>query len=323
MKLLKRYKIIPLALAFLFLFFAPQAQAEDATVSLSISPAIINQKQEPGTSKADEITLHNTGTEAIALKVYAENFTASNETGGMSFNTDDTAQYSARSWIEIQNPNLVIDPGSSKKVAFDIAVPADAEPGGHYAVLFFEPIPGVAEQSESNVSVSQRVGALIFLTVSGDMTEQGQVLGATASDKCSGVQCSFKTAKFREWGPVPFEFRFENTGSVHVLVSGKIEIFNIFGVKVAELPIDSKTVLPGSTRLFEAKWLREPLLGLYKAKLSINYGTSNLSQTATISFWAFPWKLAVIILFVVLIFVVLFRIIYFRKKKRKSLTRTL
>jgi hypothetical protein len=196
---------------------------------------------------------------------------------------------------------------------YTTSIPKEAEPGGHYATIFFEYVNTSEISDNTTVDISERVGALVFITVSGQIFEKGQVLGAKSSNKCSGVQCSFKTARFREWGPVPFEFRFENTGNIHVKAKGKIEIYNLFGRKVGEIPVAEKTVLPKSTRFFDSKWLREPLFGYYTANLTINYGTLDVTEKAKTSFIVIPWK--IVLGFVVLaLFVVLFT--RFKKKKR-------
>ena len=131
---------------------------------------------------------------------------------------------------------------------------------------------------------------MLFITVRGDNIEQGQVLGASTAGTCSGLACSFKTAAFREWGPVPFSFNFENTGNVHVRVTGKIEVTDMFGRKVGGIPTPEETVLPSSTRNFSATWLRDVLFGRYVAKLTVTYGAARRSQTATVVFWAIPWR---------------------------------
>jgi hypothetical protein len=276
--------------ATVLLWLPATAAAEDTPVTLGISPAISDIQINRGQTLHREITLDNKAAEPVAVRVYAENFEASDPYGAVSFNTDSTKQYSASSWLKLGNQNLVLNPRERQTLTFSISTPADAEPGGHYAAIFFEPVAAASSTNTSSIGISQRVGALLFITVGGNNTEQGSVLGAQTSGTCSGLQCSFKTDTLREWGPVPFTFSFQNTGNVHVKVSGKITITDIFGRKIGEVPIDEKTVLPGSSRAFEATWLREVLLGKYTAKLTLTYGSQRRTETAAISFWVIPWR---------------------------------
>ena len=298
------------------LLFPSVVTADDVTTSIVISPAIIDKKLDPGQSVKQEIKIFNKEDKAVALNVYAMNFQASDMFGGMSFDEDETRQFSAKSWISLPKQNLVLAPYEKSDFVLDIDIPKDAEPGGHYAVIFFEFRNQTDFSDDSSLGINQRMGALVFLTVNSEIKEEGMVLGASTNSKCSGVQCSFKTATTREWGPVPFEFKFENTGNVHVKLKGKIVIHNIFGRQVAEIPVDEKTVLPKSTRQFEAKWLREPLFGKYTAKLSVEYGSSKTTQYAETSFWAVPWKLLLFPL--ILFFITVFFVIRFTKKNKKA-----
>lgn len=295
----------------LAIFLVPNASlADEPAVNLTISPSLQYISVAKGESQKKDITVLNKGDKPLALRVYAENFEAADMFGGLKFNSETQPEYSSKTWLNFDKTNLLLLPEQSEKVNIDIQVPKVAESGGHYSVIFFEPILAQETTESSSLGVSQRIGALMFITVGGNIREEGLVLGASSSDKCSGVQCSFKTAPFREWGPVPFTFQYENIGNTHVWVSGNIAIFNLFGQKVGEIPIEEKTVLPKSKREFSAKWLREPLLGRYTAKLTLTYGTQSAIVRAETSFWAFPWRLVlttIVVLGIIGLFVFLFR----------------
>ena len=300
-----------------FVFCIPSAHADEPVVNLALSPALQDIHIEKGENQKGSITVLNKGDKAVPLRVYAENFEASDMTGGISFSTEAQTEFSSMTWLKFKNPNIVLDPGKSEDLNFEIDCPKAAESGGHYSVVFFEPLNSQEVSDSSDLGISQRVGALLFITVGGDVRETGMVLGANTADKCSGVQCSFKTPAFREWGPVPFTFDFENTGNTHVRVTGDITIFNIFGQKVADIPINQTTVLPGMTRSFDAKWLRKPLFGRYTAKLTLNYGTNKTTAKAETSFWAIPWKLMIAIFAVLGI---VYGLILLLRRKRKPLS---
>jgi hypothetical protein len=305
-------KIIYLFL-FVGLFIPFFTFADESDLTLALSPIIMEVKVDPSSSKPQKITVINKSKKAQGIRIYAQNFFASDEFGGMTFNNSSSSSYTAKDWLNFQKTNLVLAPQGQENLIFTIQPPKEAEPGGHYAVIFFEPIKSSEFGQNSSLGITGRVGALLFITVNGQILEKGRVLGAQSSDKCSGVSCSFKTKKFREWGPVPFEFRFENTGNIHVKVKGKIEIYNLFRQKIAEIPVDEKTVLPKKTRYFDAKWLREPLLGYYKAKLTINYGSLSVADHAQTSFWAIPWRILLVFVGICLISAVFIKM---RKSRR-------
>jgi hypothetical protein len=194
----------------------------------------------------------------------------------------------------------VLPPEGQQTVTATIAVPLNAEPGGHYASVLFEQMVQDVPSQRSHVSVAARLASLLFLTVSGNVVEAGQILGATPGSPCSAVVCGFKAPKFVDHGPVPFSFIFNNTGNVHVRPKGTITISHD-GKQVAVLPIDDRAVLPTSQRLFETKWDQVVLAGKYTAKLHLVYGSKNYTLDATTTFWAFPWQVVLGVALVILL----------------------
>jgi len=130
--------------------------------------------------------------------------------------------------------------------------------------------------------------------------------------------------------PLNFIVRISNTGNVHLIPSGKIELSNKFGFSESlEINGGKNYVLPNSTRRFELLFgdkessgnlfsnfwsglkqeLKNKSFGKYTATLRINYGTANQGAlTKQLEFWFIPWRLmtslfAVIILSVIFVFV--------------------
>ena len=270
------------------LFVVVNAQEEKI---FSISPAVIEEELENGETKDYQIDIYNLTEIPQAVKVYVNDFTAENYSGAMKIIRSESANYSISKWVDLSRSNLLLEPGQKETLDFRLSVPKNAEPGGYYGVIFFEPLDSAAFDDDSSLGVVGRMGALLEITVGGEIVEAGQVMGATTNKDCTGVGCSFTAPGFLEYGPVSFTFDFENTGNVHVGVSGKIEIYNIFRQKIAEIPIEEKTVLPGTIRTFEAKWMRELLTGRYRAKLILNYGSEKTTEVAYLVFWGIPWKL--------------------------------
>jgi hypothetical protein len=301
----KRLIIIVGLLAFIMLSssigLSPKGVFADQPTNLLISPILNYPTVLPGKSVNIDLTVINKDTNPVALEAYAQNFAASNEVGAITFNTESDPHYSAASWITIEPDNLVLGPGQMQKVRVNISVPKVAEAGDHYGVVFFEPLNEQNPDYTNSFGITGRVGALFMIDSGGPIYEQGTVLGEKNGEKCVGATCSFQTESFRQWGPVPFSFKFGNTGNIHVNVSGKIDIYNIFGSNVGEVTVNPETVLAKSTRYFTATWLREPLFGWYRAKLTLTYGSLGVKDTAYVDFFGFPWETALVILIIALI----------------------
>ena len=133
-----------------------------------------------------------------------------------------------------------------------------------------------------------RVGALILLTVRGDTVTEGTLQ-------------QFSTSK-RVYFALPAQFliQYRNTGTVHIVPRGKIEIKNMFGITVDEIPLRDWYVLRSSTRRREIVWLPRFALGYYTAQLSISGVGGEPDIRIGAPFWvipALPVLLAIIAIF--------------------------
>ena len=212
------------------------------------------------------------------------------------------------SWIEVEGGPISLLPDEQKIVPYTIHIPQNADPGGHYAAVFFATQP--PQMSGSSIGLSGRLGTLVLLTVSGDIKEEGKIVEFSTKDNKS----------FYEHLPVSFSLLFANSGNVHLKPQGEIKITNSFGGLSEKIPFNreemdgSKNVLPNTSRHLEAVWSRGPLqtegngfidklnyeisnfaLGRYKATINVGYGTQGKTAVAVATFWVFPWHLILVV----------------------------
>lgn len=143
---------IPLLVAAIILFLLPagtqEARAQD--FDLTVSPVKKELTVQPGERVDFQITLINHTGRDLELLVYPMDFFI-NPDNSYEFQEPGYYTYSCSRWIELQRDRLTIPPRSQHDEAFSLVVPPDAEPGGHYSVLFFqdaaEPPPGPGGQA--------------------------------------------------------------------------------------------------------------------------------------------------------------------------------
>jgi hypothetical protein len=128
-----------------------------------------------------------------------------------------------------------------------------------------------SQASEGTTAVAQRVGALVLLRVSGNVTE-------------NAVIETFEAPKYTQNSPVLFTLRLKDEGNTHIRPKGTIVITNMFGAKVDEISLNGQNILPGATRKMDTEWKRPNLLGYYTATLVATYGQQNLPLTAATKF---------------------------------------
>lgn len=276
----------------MFIFFglspaaAQDASGQPLTRSISISPLTFELTANPGDSIQNKIKVSNPGNLEVLIVMEVEDFSAVGETGSVVVQEQENETFSLASWVELGEKEFVLAPRETRVVDFTINVPLDGEPGGHYGSILSAASP--PEFTGGGSGISQKVGALVLLSVAGDVSEVLQVK-------------EFSVPAFYEKPPVDFLLRFENLGTVHIRPRGFVSITNMFGKKEADIAFPQKNVLPNSIRKLDVSWEPELAIGKYTATLVANYGTQNSPLAAVASFWVFPWKIALVILLVLII----------------------
>jgi len=275
---------------------------ENESRGVGVSPLTFELTANPGDTIGNKIKISNPTNEAVSIKMEAEDFVPIGEEGEVVTTTeeDEDTTYSIRKWITIVPNEFTLKKGEQKQIDFIIEVPKDAEPGGKYGSI----LAGISGFTEdvAGATVSTKTGALVLLMVAGDTKEELDVK-------------DFSAPSFQEYGPVPFEIKFENNGTVHAKPKGYIVINDWFGRNVAELELPQKNVMPGAVRKVETKWHTKWLFGKYTASFIGVFGNSNENlRSSVITFWVFPWKLTLAV-FVVL--AIIFTIIFLSRKRLK------
>jgi hypothetical protein len=280
--------VLPLMFIFGLMFSPFLAFAQDG-ITLSLTPPFFQLTINPNESWSSSIKVVNVNEFPLTLYASIVNFEASGEVGKGKFTPllSDDPEYrkaSLAGWIDVTNASINISPGNSAEVPFTINAPADASPGGHYAAILIGTEPIDRPDSGPFISVSSLISSLVFVRVSGDVVEDGDIR-------------ELSTEKiFYSKPEVPISLRFENSGNVHLLPQGDITIFNMWGKERGKIEINQRTefgnVLPDSIRKFSYIWKGEdtPLeAGRYKASATLSFGKdSRKNVTKSTYFWVVP-----------------------------------
>ncbi len=286
-----------LALFFLFVSLLPfQVSAQDS-ISIELSPTLIEERVDPGTSQTHVITAKNLSGTPMILYPLAQNITGVGADLLPIYETpdDNDTGYSLATWITYAEDTITILPGETKKLSFTINFPADARPGSHMAGIF------LADKSEKEVKngsgISFQVGSIVNFQIAGDIIEDTQIR-------------EFYTTK-TVYGDahVGFTAKIENLGNVLSRPYGLIDINNMFGKKVASLVVNDKRsgIFPKTTREFSADWNPEDIqFGRYEAVITLAVPGISGTQTIyrVIQFWILPLDLITPILGGFLIFAI-------------------
>ena len=280
--------------------------------ALTISPAKLEITGDPGTTINSEFELFNEQLDSKILYSSFSNFDSDGETGAPHFTASDTG---LASWIKTDS-SISLASNEKRTINFSVTIPKDAEPGGHFAAIFWG-TQSPESQDGGQVSIGGKLGILVLLRVSGYVKEGSDLLGFGAKNN----QKIFSTL------PISLEYRINNSGGDRIIPTGQVIIRNLKLWNTATLLANKKigSVLPGSVRKFEVVWGNNQLendkkvsnsgfltsamyqlfnfhLGWYSAELSVVIAQDNEPIKKSFSFFVIPWQLLSIILLLFILF---------------------
>lgn len=294
--------IIPLV------FMAKPAKA------LTIVPPSLEYSVNAGDVIPATIKLFNGSQNTETVYASTSNFTAKGEAGEPDFDLNAVPTDIA-TWIDYPQGPLTIAPNDNLRIPITIRVPKNAEPGGHYAAVFFGNDPAKTNKDGGQVAIRSLLGSLVIVRVTGDVRE-----AATVSE--------FKTENDKttvDSLPANFILKIKNSGNVHVRPQGTVVIKNMFGGETARIAINevNGAVLPNSIRAFSSIWTKTGktgkgffgkvgqqwsnfALGSYTATATVTYGENKQSLVSTAKLTVFPWQLLLVLLILIAIVVFIF-----------------
>jgi hypothetical protein len=172
-----------------------------------------------------------------------------------------------------------VQSGETFSVPVVINVPDNATPGDHFAGVFVSRQP--PKLREIGAGVGFDVASIVIAKISGDRIIDAQIREFSTEKIIHGTT------------DVNFSVRVQNSGSDIARPYGPLEVFNMFGRRVASLTFNESLggVFPGTVRDFVLNWSdQNPGFGRYQALIALTYETElgNRSINSSVSFWILP-----------------------------------
>lgn len=255
-----------------------------AEISLTAIPPRLGDdgtlKAKPGEKLQVQLRVSNTSEKPVVIATSAHDFILDSDgETPVTVEENTTNRWSLASWLTLTPTFQTVPAKATVGVNVLIEIPKDALPGGHYAMIVHEPnLQGT--ESNTNTAINQRVGSLLYVIVEGPINEEAYIR-------------DFHFPSFSEYGPVPFSYTVENNSDVHIAPQMSVEIYTFFNKKVDTIAIETKNIFPLSSRDFSGNWERIWGWGLYKAKVTMSYGSSGSIVIANTSFWLLPIKIII------------------------------
>jgi len=247
----------------------PQLAAAQGGAAL-MDPASTLHHGTLGESISATVSVRNPGATSLNLRLYLSDWSF-DPAGQFIFADAGTLERSASNWLSVEAPTLELGPNETALLPYTIAVPTDAEPGTHWAVIFAETEPTDPEPGQAAASISVRVGHIVYVNVP-SLESSGAIVGMFGSPPTSST------------GAYTVIAQYANTGNAAQGVEGTFTLRDEQGQNVIEAQIERSVVLPGVDRAFQINVVGPLPAGNYTALVVLNYGSDEQDVAGAIDF---------------------------------------
>lgn len=256
--------------------FISEQSGVEVRGDFQVGPTRFVLEMDPGESRTIEIQLTSREGESREYTLGVEDFAVTDDgTDSIQFFGISDGPFSARSWVKPLVSDIGLEHAQRAFIPVTISVPANASAGDHYSVVLFQREPK-GEAAGGGFHLISRVGALLLITVKGDIVREGTLQ-------------QFSVSKPLYWSlPTQFTIQYKNTGTVHLVPTGSVQMKNIFGIPVDDIPVKDWYVLRNSIRKRDIFWQPKFALGRYTATLNLHSPGQPEPSVETVSFWVIP-----------------------------------
>ena len=134
-------KILFVCLLIAAFTFASPIRAQD--ISLVVTPPRVDLVGKPGDTLQQIVKItNNSSDQDLILQAFPLDFIVQDDLGTPIKVTESASgRFLASPWFTLEKSELILKPKETVQLVVVITIPPDALPGGHYAGVFFEPVP--------------------------------------------------------------------------------------------------------------------------------------------------------------------------------------
>ncbi|MCF3133793.1 DUF916 domain-containing protein [Streptomyces olivochromogenes] len=268
----------------------------------------------PGAALRDHIAVWNYGTKPITLRLYGGDAFITAD-GGFDVLAAGKKSTAVGSWVKLGKGKVTVPRRSRVIVPLTLTVPRSATPGDHAGGIVASLSATRTDAKGNKVRVDQRVGARIYLRVSGKLTPRLAVDGPHTD--YHGTLNPFGT------GSATVTYTVRNTGNVRLGARQVLRVSDLFGGgATVRGPRDIAELLPGSALTFTAS--ATGVLPTVRDTATVTVDPVPVRGdvpppvrprvTAAAGFWAVPWTVLGLVL--ILLTAVTVNLVRRRRRRR-------
>lgn len=234
---------------------------------ITITPVSNDIKARPGGTSGGSLTVLNQGSDSFNATVTASPYRVEGDQYDPKYTRLDGTT-DASEWVDFtSDTKALLSPNGVLYIKYNVSVPATTQPGGYYAVIFAETNP--VKKPDQGVIAHNRVGHILYITVEGDVKNEGSVVRSSLPFIVTGDKLE-----------VPIKVK--NSGGVHFKSSTRVVIKDILGNTVLD-ESQERYVLPQTQREFTFDWKIGLPIGIYKVERTAGVlGSQQSLEVATV-----------------------------------------
>ena len=252
-----------------------------------------------GDTKNDQVLVANNTGSAQTIEIYPTDVEITN-TGAYSCKQRSEEAKDVGSWVRLEKSEVLLQPGESQKVDFDISVPQTADVGEHNGCLAFE-AQGDEGEVDGNVRIRTRSAVRMSVVIPGDLKRDISITSFSARVNGDGSQ-NYMTS-------------LRNEGNVSADTNTIIKVHSLFGNEVYQnqgtYPVIAgksyEVQFTNSEQLFWGGWYRvsaEVEYGSKAGSFGIDGSDKVTKKAQDIYIFATPSTIALLVYFLVLAMII-------------------
>jgi hypothetical protein len=249
-----------------------------------VGPAKVEQAVPAGESRTVSLMVENRTGRVQDFAVSFEDFVAGdNPEEAVKLLGDEKSAYSLKDFMSVPLKTFTLAHGDKVTLPVLISMPVQATAGGYFGSVIVSASQSssrIAEETRtySGASVVGRIATLVFVSVPGEVVEEGRLENFSVKN---GKKIIFGSS-------IPLRILYRNTGTVALNPYGLVEVKNIFGTTVARRELDPWFALPQSLRTRDVSFDGHGFFGRYTVIASVNRGYDDIVDEESVTVYVVP-----------------------------------
>ncbi|WAL68359.1 DUF916 domain-containing protein [Amycolatopsis cynarae] len=241
----------------------------------------------PGARLTDYLAVSNVGEAPVTVRIYAGD-AFNTPDGGFDLLASGATPVDVGAWTKPAQDTVTVAPRSVQIVPFTLTIPANATPGDHTGGIVAALTTDRTTSGGQKVALEQRVGARIYLRVTGEVHPALSIDGLTA-DYHGGL--------FSLGGDVTLSYTVHNTGNTRLAGTRQVRVTTPWGSTV-DAPALPKLgeLLPGASIRMSTQVGGLPAAGRLTGTVRVepapapgHQDPAAAAAEASVAFAAVPW----------------------------------